>query len=77
MRIKYGDIKRTTKFKYLGEILNPNINGKVAIEERRRKIEVAFRLCQKTYKSKSLSYRAKFRHYSTAVKPVCLMQQRH
>lgn len=72
MRTKYGDIKRARKFKYLGEILTPNMNEKAAIEERARKMETAFRLCQNTYKSKSLSYQAKFKHYSTVVKPECL-----
>lgn len=50
--------------------MTPNNNEKAAIKERARKMEIAFRLCQNTYKSKSLSYQPKFRHYSSVVKPV-------
>ena len=56
IRTKYGGIKRAQKFEYLGEILNPNINEEAATEERARKIEITFKLCQTTYKSKYLSY---------------------
>ena len=49
MKTKYGTISRTKKFKYLGEIITPNADDKLAIEERARKMEMAFRLCLKTY----------------------------
>lgn len=43
------------------------------IEEMVRKMEMTFILYQKTYKSQSLSYRAKFRHFSSLVKPEYLI----
>lgn len=72
MKTKYGGIGGVQEFKYLGEILIPNMNEKAAVEEMARKMEIVFKLCQKTYKSKFISYQAKFRPYSTIVKPECL-----
>lgn len=51
------DFFRTKKFMYLGEILTLNIKEKAAIEERARKMDMAFRL---SYKSKSLSYQTEY-----------------
>lgn len=61
MRSKFDDIEKVQKFNSLGEILTQNINEKEAIEETARSMEAAFRLYQKTCKSKYLSYRVKIR----------------
>lgn len=65
MKAKYGDIKRTQRFKHSGGILTPNKNEKVEIEERQRKMETAFRLCQETCNSKCLSYPIKLKSDTT------------
>lgn len=65
--IKYGNIKRAQVFNYLCEILSPYLNEKVAFGENKRKLKTAIRLWQKTYKAKSLSREAKFRHCSVVV----------
>lgn len=77
MRSKFDDIKRVQKFSSLGENLTQNINEKEAIEERARSMEAAFRLYQKTCKSKSLSYRVKIRRYNSVVNPECGWDNSH
>lgn len=66
MRTKYSDIQRVQKFNSLGEILTPKVNEKAAIEERLRKLDMAFRLYDKP---KSIYYRAKLRHCRSVMKP--------
>lgn len=67
-RIKYGYNERTNGFKYF-KILSPCINEKTTIEERARNMELASKLWQETYISKSLLFNAKFRHYNMVIKP--------
>jgi len=66
---KYGKIKGVNKFKYLGELIQPNALDKGAILTRARKMEVAFQLTKNIYNKKSISINAKLRHYNTVIKP--------
>lgn len=66
---KYGKIKRVNKFKYLGELIQPNALDKEAVLARARKMELAFQLTKKIYNKKSISINAKLRHYNTVIKP--------
>lgn len=69
LETRYGDIKRADKFKYLGEWIQPNGLDKEANKGRARKMELAYRLVQYRYNKRSISYRAKIRHYTTVVRP--------
>lgn len=62
-------IKIVNKFKYLGEILTWNSSEKASIEHRTTKMKQAQRITWPTYKKKSLSINAKFKHYRSVVKP--------
>ncbi|KAI5714466.1 hypothetical protein M8J77_000221 [Diaphorina citri] len=72
MHTKYGQIKKVPKFKYLGEIIEPNALDKEGNKARMRKMETAFHLTKDVYNKKSLSINAKIRHYNTVIKPECL-----
>lgn len=72
METKFGRIKKATKFKYLGEIVQPNALDKEANLARARKMEAAFQLTKNLYNKKSLSINAKLQHYNTVIKPECL-----
>uniref|UniRef100_A0A8D8RIQ9 Craniofacial development protein 2 n=2 Tax=Cacopsylla melanoneura TaxID=428564 RepID=A0A8D8RIQ9_9HEMI len=72
MKTKYGKINRVPKFKYLGEIIQPNGLDKEANKVRARKMENAFQLTRNIYNKKSLSINAKLRHYNTVIKPESL-----
>lgn len=69
LETKYGKIKRSDKFKYLGEWIQPNGLDKEANKGRVRKMELAYKLVQHRYNKKAISYRAKIKHYITVVKP--------
>lgn len=58
LNIKFGDIERVQKSKYIGEILTQNMNEKPTIEDRARNVKMTFRLFQ------CRAYQAKFRHYA-------------
>lgn len=72
LNTKYGEIRRVSQFKYLGEIIQENGLEKAANKLRCQKIATAFRLTQNIYNKKSLSKFSKLRHYSTVIKPECL-----
>lgn len=55
METKYGKIKKVLKFKYLGEINQPNGLDKEANKTRIRKLETAFHLTKNLYNKKCLS----------------------
>lgn len=61
IRAKYVTSKRVQKFKYLDEIMTPNLNEKPAYEDRTINMKMAFKLSQKSYRSQTLSYQAKLR----------------
>lgn len=69
MKVEHGTVKRTDKFKYLGEWIQPNGLDKEANKARARKLDLAYRLTQNRYNKRAISYKAKLRHYSTVVKP--------
>ena len=69
IKVKHGTVKRTEKFKYLGEWIEPNGLDKEANRARARKLDLAYRLTQNRYNKRAISYKAKLRHYSTVVKP--------
>ncbi|KAI5734809.1 hypothetical protein M8J77_010675 [Diaphorina citri] len=72
IKTKYGQINRVAKFKYLGEIIQPNGLDKEANKVRARKMETAFQLTRNIYSKKCLSINAKIRHYNTVIKPECM-----
>jgi hypothetical protein len=72
MNTKYGIIKRVAKFKYLGEIIQPNALDKEGNRARCRKMETAFQLTKNMYNKKSISLNAKLRLYNTVIKQECL-----
>lgn len=69
---KHGRVYRTEHFKYLGETLQITGLNRQSNEERRTKLEKAYKLTWKHYNKKSVSTRAKLRHYDTVVLPEAL-----
>ena len=65
----YGKIRKVSKFKYLGELIQPNALDKEAVLARAREMELAFQLTKNIYNKKSISINAKLRHYNTVIKP--------
>jgi Reverse transcriptase (RNA-dependent DNA polymerase). len=72
VKTKYGRIKTTKQFKYLGETISNNGVDKMAIEDRRLKLERLSFATRNIYNKKNLSTNAKLRHYNAVVKPVIL-----
>lgn len=72
MKTKYGLISRTTKFKYLGEIIEENISEKEAVRLRVNKLQTAYYLTKEIYNKKSISINAKLKHYLTVIRPEAL-----
>ena len=60
LETKYGKIKRSDKFKYLGEWIEPNNSEKFTISTRVHKFETAFRLTHQLYNKKSISRNASY-----------------
>lgn len=69
---KYGPIKVTTRFRYLGETICSNGSEKESMKERIAKLEKLSFATSNVYNKKNLSTKAKIRHYNTVVKPVIL-----
>lgn len=69
MKTKYGNIKRVDKFKYLGEWIQPNGLDETSNIERVKKLERSYGITQNRYNKRSISYKAKIRHYNTVIKP--------
>ena len=69
---KYGRITKVNKFKYLGEIIQPNAADKEAKLSRSRKMEISFHTTRNRNKKISPSTNAKLRHYNTVIKPEAL-----
>lgn len=69
MITKYGRINKVNIFKYLGEFIQTNALDKTANRERTRKMELAFQLTRNIYNKKSMSIKAKLRHYNVVIKP--------
>lgn len=72
LHTKYGTIHRTENFKYLGETLQITGRNSVSNEERRTKLEKAYKLTWNHYNKKAISRKAKLRHYETVVLPEAL-----
>lgn len=72
IKTKYGKIKITDRFKYLGEIISRNGTDKPVIEAKKHKLEQLNFCTKNIYNKKNLSVNAKLRHYNTVVKPVIL-----
>ena len=70
--VEQGKIRRTEKFKYLGEWIEPNISEKAALASRINKMEVAYQLTKGVYNKRSVSFNAKLRHYCTVIRPKAL-----
>lgn len=65
-------IKRVDKFKYLGELITPNLSEKEAFTIRMNKMETAYHLTKGVYNKRSISFKAKLRHYCTVIRPEVL-----
>lgn len=72
MKTKYGDIQKTDKFKYLGELIEQNVSEKEAIKSRVHKMKLAYHMTRDVYNKKSVSINAKLRHYMTVIRPEAL-----
>ena len=72
VKTKYGRIKVTKQFKYLGEIISTNGVDKEAMENRRLNLERLSFVTKDIYNKKNLSINAKLRHYDTVARPVIL-----
>lgn len=70
--LEQGKITWTKKFKYLGEWIEPNISEKEAITARINKMEIAYQLTREVYNKRSMSFKAKLRHYNTVIRPEAL-----
>ncbi|MXP61689.1 reverse transcriptase domain-containing protein [Pantoea sp. Taur] len=69
---KFGKIKVTDHFKYLGEIVSNRGSEKRSLETRIAKLEHLNHATTKLYGKKCLSKAAKLRHYNTVIRPVIL-----
>lgn len=67
-----GEIKKTNKFKYLGEWLEQDLSERTALSSRVNKLELAYQLTRSTYNKKCLSRNTKMRHYQTVIRPEAL-----
>ena len=72
MLLEQGNIKRTEKFKYLGEWIEPNLSERASLSMRVNKLELAYRLTKNTYNKKCLSRNLKLTHYTSVIKPEAL-----
>lgn len=72
LNTKYGKINRVHKFKYLGEIIQPNGLEGEANNQRCQKMKRAFWMTGNLYNKKCISINSKARHYNTVIKPECL-----
>lgn len=72
MVTRYGNVSRVPHFKYLGEIIEPSGLNLIANQTRIKKLQKAYRLTWNHYNKKSISVKAKIRHYNTVVLPEVL-----
>ena len=72
LMVNGGQITQVEKFKYLGEWIEPNIREKEAFVARINKMEMAYHLTKDIYKSRSMSFKAKLRHFVTVIRPEAL-----
>lgn len=70
--LEQGRVKKTNKFKYLGEWLEPNLSEGTALSTRINKLELAYQLTKNTYNKRCLSRNIKMKHYQTVIRPEAL-----
>lgn len=66
-------VNRAQNFKYLSEIVTSNFTLSTANKKKVRGMEIAFKLYQKIYKSRSLCHLTKVSHCNIVVKLGCLI----